>query len=110
MSFIVTGNGAPEGSQVAYELVVIRDIRVPSISRAVVPHGISITLLDPTSTVVLLLRKPWAWAEMNLLVDVGEINPADEIATRVFNLSAKSVTIRKGTVISHLVSLRLSSL
>lgn len=109
MSFIVTGEDAPEGPQNIFQLKAERIIRVPPVSRAVVPHGISIAFLDPL-TVVLLLRKPWAWAEMNLLIDVGEINPADPICTRVFNLSSKEVTIRRGMIISHLVSLRVSAL
>lgn len=110
MSFIVTGEDAPEGPQVYYELRAERLIRVPPIALAVVPHGITIVNLHPDSTEILLMRKPWAWAEMHLMVDMGSVNVTDPIVTRVFNLSSKEVTIKRGSIISYLLCIPIATL
>ena len=109
MSFIVVGEDAPQGPQNLYALRSERVIRVPPISRAVVPHGVHITPLDPR-TRVLLMREPWAWAEKNLLIDTGTIFEGDAVVTRVFNLSSKEVTIKRGEIISYLMSVMLAPL
>lgn len=82
-------------------------IRVPPMCMATIPHRIRVTPngASPPAFQIWLMRNPEAWAELNLIVDTGVIDPTQDVVTRVFNLSNRSVKIERGKVISYLVSI-----
>lgn len=104
MSFQIAGR---EDALITLDLHASVNMTIPSTSWGVVPHDEVLLSLSPFS-LVWMIRVPRP--ALDLLVDtvcIISVGPNEPLMTRVFNLSAQSVRIKAGTVLSRLVSVRL---
>lgn len=106
MSFsIASSSGARPRLDI--DLPAAVNMTIPSTSWGVIPHDDIVLSVDP-GYLLWILRTPRA--ALDLLVDtycLTSVGPDYPLVTRVFNLSAKPVRIKAGTVLSRLVSVRL---
>ena len=104
MSFMLHGTSDP---LIELELRAVITIRIPSLCFASIPHGIIIRRSEGSP-------HPWivrgfnAFNYHNLIVDQGPIEDG-EVSTRVFNLSNRTVVIKRDVSISRLLALQLEA-
>ncbi len=84
-----------------YKLTAEGNLMIPDGGFATIRHGVSI---DTCGRLVWLCREPGTLGDLQLIVDQGPVSDG-EVVTAVLNLANEPYRVKRGDVLSYLVSL-----